>query len=263
MSGARTSSTRAGDTPMNLVMRILAGLAVLFIGVPLMALLLAAPWSELGHRLADAWEPVRLSLITSTISSIVAAIVGVPLGWYLARTTGWRHWLGRGLMLVPIVLPPVVSGIALGAAFGRAGLFGRWGGGASLAFSTPGVVVAVLFVSLPFVVLAAEAGFRQVDEETLEMAAVHGMRPAARFWRVAVPAAAATILAGVALSWSRALGEFGATITFAGNRPGVTQTLPLAVFLGLDQGLDQAVALSLVAVALAVGAAGLVRLARR
>jgi len=122
--------------------------------------------------------------------------------------------------------------------------------------------VAVLFVSLPFLVLAAEAGFRQVDPEFLDMGAAHGMGSWERFRKIALPLTSGPIVAGAALTWSRAVGEFGATITFAGNRPGVTQTLPLAVFLGLERGLDQAIALSLLAIALAVAAAGLIRWTR-
>lgn len=235
-----------------------ASLCLIFIAVPLLAIVMAAPWSDLGVRLADGWEPLGLSLFTATVSTAIAIAIGIPLAWLVSRRTGWSVTLIRGLLLVPIVLPPVVSGVALTAAFGRSGMLGRLFDDYTLAFTTSGAVVAVLFVSLPFLVLAAEAGFRQVDSELFDMGATHGMGSWQRFRKIAIPMASGPIVAGIALAWSRAVGEFGATITFAGNRPGVTQTLPLAVFLGLERGLDQAIALSLLAIALAVGAAGAV-----
>ncbi|MBT8200520.1 MAG: ABC transporter permease subunit [Acidimicrobiia bacterium] len=235
---------------------------VLFLASPVMALLLRAPWSTLGEDLSAGWNPLMLSIAVSSVATLIALIVGLPLAWLMSRSTSVWVQVTRGLLLVPIVLPPVVSGVALTAAYGRRGMFGSVAErvGIALSFTTAGAVVAVLFVSMPLLVLAAEAGFRQLDPGYLDMGKTLGLRPWERMRRIVLPMSRNAILAGAALTWSRAIGEFGATITFAGNRPQVTQTLPLAVFLGLERGIDEAVALSLLAVAVAVAAAAITRL---
>ncbi len=247
---------------MRHVSRLLAGTTLAFLALPVIALIARAPWSSLTGQLETGWTPLVLSLLVSTAATLIALLFGLPLAWMLARAKGgWVRGV-RGLLLVPIVLPPVVSGVALTAAFGRRGLLGTWldSLGITLSFTTAGAIIAVLFVSSPLAVLAAEAGFRQVDPDFLDLGATLGLSAWERFRRIALPLAKVPIMAGAALTWARAIGEFGATITFAGNRPGITQTLPLAVFLGLERGIDQAVALSLLAVALAAVAAALTRL---
>jgi molybdate transport system permease protein len=157
---------------------------------------------------------------------------------------------------LPMVLPPVVGGVALLLAFGRRGLVGQWlaSAGLALPFTTAGAILAETFVALPFLVVAAEAGFRQIDPRLEEAAAVLGARPGFALRRVTLPLAAPALRAGAALCWARALGEFGATITFAGNFPGKTQTLPLAVYLALEHDPDAAIALSLVLLFVSVAA---------
>ncbi len=241
---------------------VLAAMAgVLFLAVPVLALLLRAPWSTIGESLSAGWNPLILSIAVSSIATLIAVVLGLPLAWLLSRSTSVWVQVTRGLLLIPIVLPPVVSGVALTAAYGRRGLFGAVAErvGIALSFTTAGAVVAVLFVSMPLLVLAAEAGFRQLDPGYLDMGKTLGLRPWERMSNIVLPMSRNAILAGAALTWSRAIGEFGATITFAGNRPQVTQTLPLAVFLGLERGIDEAVALSLLAVAVAVAAAAVTR----
>lgn len=241
---------------------VLAAMAgVVFLAVPVLALLLRAPWSTMGESLSAGWNPLILSIAVSSIATLIAVVLGLPLAWLLSRSTSVWVQVTRGLLLIPIVLPPVVSGVALTAAYGRRGLFGAVAErvGIALSFTTAGAVVAVLFVSMPLLVLAAEAGFRQLDPGYLDMGKTLGLRPWERMSKIVLPMSRNAILAGAALTWSRAIGEFGATITFAGNRPQVTQTLPLAVFLGLERGIDEAVALSLLAVAVAVAAAAVTR----
>ncbi len=241
---------------------VAAGSAVLFLAFPVVALLIQAPWSTLIRDMRPGWNPLWLSVVVSSIATVVALVVGLPLAWLLSRAEGRRVQLVRGLLLVPIVLPPVVSGVALTAAYGRRGMVGALAErvGIVFSFTTAGAVVAVLFVSMPLLVLAAEAGFRQLEPGYLEMGKTLGLGPWQRARSIVLPLTRNSILAGAGLAWSRAVGEFGATIMFAGNRPGVTQTLPLAVFLGLERGIDQAIAISLLAVAVAVAAAAVTRL---
>lgn len=198
---------------------------------------------------------VRLSLVCSLAATALAIPLGLPLAWLLARTElpGLR-WL-RALVTLPMVLPPVVGGVALLFAFGRRGLVGRWideSFGISLPFTSAAVVLAQTFVAMPFLVAAAEAGFRQVDARYEEAAATLGAGRLHTLLHVTVPLALPALGAGVALCWARALGEFGATVTFAGNLPGVTQTLPLAVYVALETRPEAAVAMSLVLLAISI-----------
>jgi molybdate transport system permease protein len=236
-----------------------ASLAVLFALVPLAALLIEAPWSRLLSDVGDSGEAVRLSLVVPLLATLIAVVVGVPVAWVLAVRSGFAPALLRALVLIPVALPPVVAGVALLAAYGRRGLVGRYLP-ATLPFTTAGAVLAVAYVVLPFVVITSEAGFRSADPRYVEVARTLGSRPAKVWWRVSIPLALPALISSVVLAWGRALGEFGATITFAGNSPGRTQTLPLAVFVQLEQ--DPAAAFSLSVVILGITVAVLL-MARR
>ena len=231
--------------------------AAVLIAAPLAALLLRTPWSELPRLLASqtAREALSLSLVCSLAATALSLALGTPLAWLLARVDFPGRRLVRALVTLPMVLPPVVGGVALLLAFGRRGLLGQWlelGLGVSLPFTTAGAVLAETFVAMPFLVVAAEAGFRQVDRRLEEAAAVLGARGSFSLRRITLPLAAPALRAGAALCWARALGEFGATITFAGNFPGRTQTLPLAVYIALERDPEAAIALSLVLLAVSI-----------
>ena len=225
--------------------------AVALVGLPLVGLVQGAAWSELGSDLAspEVGLALRLSLECSLGALAVALVLGVPLAWVLARVEFPGRALVRAVVTLPMVLPPVVGGVALLYAFGRRGFMGSHLGslpGFPLPFTTRGVVLAEAFVAMPFLVVTAEAGLRQMDQRYEEAAATLGARPWRRFWTVTVPLIAPSLAAGAALSWARARGEFGATITFAGNLPGRTQTLPSAIYVGLQTRPEGAVALSVV-----------------
>jgi molybdate transport system permease protein len=225
--------------------------------LPIAGLLARASWSQLARDLAspEVLAALRLSLACSLAATALALPLGIPLAWILAkgRPRG-RRWL-RALVTLPMVLPPVVGGVALLFAFGRRGLVGRFLDeqlGVSLPFTTAAVVLAEAFVAMPFLVAAAEAGFRQVDRRLEEAAATLGASRLHVLARVTLPLALPSLAAGAVLCWARALGEFGATITFAGNLPGVTQTLPLAVYVALETRPEAAIALSLILLALSL-----------
>ncbi len=229
----------------------LASAGVLLLVVPFVGLLFRIPWTRIGNDVADSGTALRLSIVVSVLATIVALGVGVPLGWTLARGTFRGKALMRSAVLLPIVLPPVVAGSALLASLGRRGFLGSViddAVGITLPFTTAGAVIAAAFVALPFVALVSEAGFRASDERLEEVAATLGAGSWRRFRRVALPQAAPALIAGAALGWARALGEFGATITFAGNLEGRTQTLPLAIFFELQQDPEAAFSLSLILV---------------
>ncbi len=241
--------------------RLLAGLAALGVAlclVPLVALVARTPWVALPGLVRDtgAATALRLSLVTSTAAVAASLAVGLPLAWVLARVEFPGRSLLRSLVLLPMVLPPVVAGVGLLAAFGRTGLLGGplAAVGVSLPFTAAGTTLAQAFVAAPFLVLALEAGFASVDRRLEDAAQTLG---ASRWtvWRtVILPAVRPALLAGVALCWARALGEFGATVTFAGSLRGRTETLPLAVYRQLQVDPSGAVALSvlLLAVSLAL-----------
>jgi molybdate transport system permease protein len=247
---------RPGGAPAAVTAVAVTG--AVFLALPLVGLLQRAPWTGLTDHLGGrvAADALRLSLFASFAATAVALVLGVPLAWVSSRATGPARAALRALTLLPLVLPPVVGGVALLAAFGRRGLLGGWlddAVGTQLAFTTTGVVLAEAFVALPFVVLATEGGLRALDRRYEDAAATLGAGRWLAFRRVTLPLVAPAVAAGAVLAWARALGEFGATITFAGNVPGRTQTLPLAAYLALEQGdADQALALSLVLVALSV-----------
>lgn len=187
---------------------------------------------------------------------VVVTLLGFPLAWLLSRSTIRGHRIIRALVLLPMVLPPVVGGTALLFALGRRGFIGgvldRWFG-ITLLGTTTAAVLAASFVALPFFVTTVEAALREADTDLEEAAATLGASPAFIMRRITIPQVKQSLLAGLALAWARALGEFGATITFAGNRSGSTRTLPLEIFLALESDPDAAIALSLVLVAVSLG----------
>jgi molybdate transport system permease protein len=230
---------------------VLAGIGLALLLVPLIGLLIRIPWTGLGGDLAGSGDAVRVSAVVSVLATVVAVGLGVPLAWLLARGSFRGQSLLRAAVLLPIVLPAVVSGVALLAALGRTGPIGGLLDdlfGITLPFTTAGAVIAASFVALPFVTLVAEAGFRGVNRDLEEVAATLGAGPWRRFRRIALPQAIPALAAGVILGWARALGEFGATITFAGNLSGRTQTLPLAIFFELERDPEAAFSLSLILV---------------
>jgi molybdate transport system permease protein len=242
--------------PLPLLLPALAGLA--FLVLPLAGLVIRAPWTTLWPRLtgASALTALRLSLQTATTATIVCLLLGVPLAWLLARVEFRGRRVVRALVTVPLVLPPVVGGVALLLVFGRRGLLGEWLDatfGFALPFTTAGVVVAEAFVAMPFLVIAVEGALRGADTRYEEAAATLGAGRWTAFIHVTLPLVAPGIAAGGVLCWARALGEFGATITFAGNYPGITQTMPLAVYQTIEGGdLDGAIVLSLILLAVSV-----------
>lgn len=235
---------------------LLAGVAVAFVVLPVVGLAVRAPWAEAGRRLSspESLEAIGLSLAVATAATSVALLLGVPLAVVLARTSFPGRGLLRGAVVLPVVLPPVVAGVGLLTALGRRGLLGPAleAAGVSLPFSTAGAVVAAAFVAMPFLVLALEAGLRQVDERLESAAASMGASGWYVLRRVTLPLVAPQLAAGLVLTWARALGEFGATLMFAGNLRGVTQTLPLAVFEVSQTDPRGAILLSLLLVALSL-----------
>lgn len=252
-SGARTR----GVGGAGVVLPALGVLAAVFLALPLLGLLQRTPWSRLWSLLTtpEATEALRLSLVVALSATVLAAAFGVPLAWLLARTRFRGRTLVRALVLLPMVLPPVVGGVALLFALGRRGLVGQYLDqwfGVTLPFSTAGAVVAATFVALPFLVITVEAGLRSLDPGYEEAARTLGANRLVTFWRVTVPLLAPQLAAGAALAFARALGEFGATITFAGNVEGRTRTLPLAVYTFLQTDREAALALSVVLLAVSL-----------
>jgi molybdate transport system permease protein len=244
-------------TPKLLLVLALAGAA--FFILPLLGLILRTPWAEAWPDLTapESLQALRLSLLASLSATAIALVFGVPLAWLYARVAFPGRTVLRALTVLPMVLPPVVGGVALLMAFGRRGLLGQFLDGAfglRLPFTTAGAVMAETFVAMPFLVLTVEAGLRSMDRRFEEAARTLGASRWTVLRRVTLPLVAPSLFAGAVLCWARALGEFGATITFAGNFPGRTQTLPLAVFLALETRPGAAILLSLVllAVSLAV-----------
>lgn len=241
-----------------LTLALPALLAVAFLLLPLIGILTRTQWGELGTHLTSPGvvEALELSLLVSFWALGLSLLLGVPLAWLLARVEFPGKALVRSLVLLPMVLPPTVGGVALLMGFGRRGLLGPWledAFGITLPFHTSGAVVAATFVAMPFLVISLEGalgGLRQSYEET---AASLGASPVRVFFTVTLPMVAPGLIAGAALTWARALGEFGATITFAGNLPGTTQTLPLQVYLLLQDKPEAATSVSLLLLAIAMG----------
>jgi molybdate transport system permease protein len=242
--------------PAGLAIPAVAGLALLL--VPLVGLAARVPWSRLGQILTspDVLSALRLSLITASITTVVCLVCGVPLAWLLARSELTGRSLLRGLVTVPLVLPPVISGVALLVTFGRRGLLGEWlyeTFGISLPFTTAAVVLAQSFVAMPFLVVAVEGALRTADRRFEDVAATLGASGWTTFRRVTLPAVAPGVLAGAVLCWARALGEFGATVTFAGSYPGTTRTMPVAAYAAINAGeVETAIVLSLLMITVSV-----------
>ena len=236
----------------------IAAVGVAFFALPFLGLLRAVPWSAAWSILTEptARAALRLSIVCSLWATAMAVLVGVPIAWLLARVAFRGRGLVRALCTLSMVLPPVVAGVALFTALGRRGLVGqyldRWLG-VTLPFTTAGVVVAQTFVAMPFLVLTVESAFRQQDLRYEDAARTLGASRWYVFRRVTLPAIRPGLVAGAVLAWARALGEFGATITFAGNFPGRTQTAPLAIYLANETNPQDALVLSVVLVAVSFG----------
>lgn len=232
-----------------------AGLAVAFVGLPLIGLLPSVDWPSFWNLITSesSLAAMRLSLQTATASTLVCLLVGVPLALTLARLRFRGRRLVRTMVLLPLVLPPVVGGIALLTAFGRRGLIGQYlaAMGIQIAFTTLAVVMAQVFVSLPFLVISLEGALRSVDPQVEQVAASLGAGPTRVLTRVTLPMVAPSLASGAVLAFARSLGEFGATLTFAGSLQGVTRTLPLEIYLQREVEQDAAVALSLLLVVVA------------
>ena len=252
-SAARPADARV---PVVLLVPSLVGLALMLL--PIAGLVARAPWTRLPEILGSegVLTALRLSLITSTVTTALCLVCGVPLAWLLARTTVPGRALLRGLVTVPLVLPPVIGGVALLVAFGRRGLVGEWlfeTFGVSLPFTTAGVVMAQSFVAMPFLVITVDGALRTADRRYDDVAATLGASRWTTFRRVTLPGVAPGVLAGAVLCWARALGEFGATITFAGSFPGTTQTLPLSAYRAINSGdVETAIVLSLAMIVVSV-----------
>lgn len=233
-----------------------AAVGVLFVVLPLLATAIKVDWSDLGGLISSppARAALWLSLRTAVASTVLCLLLGVPLAMVLARHRGPLSRVLRPVVLLPLVLPPVVGGLALLYAFGRLGLVGQYleAAGIRIAFTTTAVVLAQTFVSLPFLVIALEGAARTAGSDYDLVAATLGARPATVWWRVTLPLLGPGLLSGAVLAFARALGEFGATLTFAGSRQGVTRTLPLEIYLVRESDPGAAVALSVLLIAVAV-----------
>jgi molybdate transport system permease protein len=235
---------------------VIASLGAALFVLPLVGLLWKAPWTDLGHALfePEALAAMRLSLVCSLAATLLCVVFGLPLAWVQARGTFFGCRLLRALTLLPVVLPPVVGGVALLSVFGRRGLIGQFLDplGIRLPFTTAGAVLAETFVAMPFFVLSMEGVLSNLDRRLEDAARTLGATRWTVFRRITVPLVQPSVAAGAALAWARALGEFGATITFAGNFPGRTQTIPLAVYIELESRPEAGIALSLVLLAVSL-----------
>lgn len=251
----RTRTRTRARTPLALAVPAL--LAVAFLLLPLAGILARTSWGEIGTHLTSPGvvEALELSLLVSFWALGLSLVLGVPLAWLLARVDFPGKAFVRSLVLLPMVLPPTVGGVALLLAFGRRGLLGPWledTFGITLPFHTSGAVLAATFVAMPFLVISLEGALGGLRPSYEETAASLGASPVRVFATVTLPMVAPGLLAGAALTWARALGEFGATITFAGNLPGTTQTLPLQVYLLLQSSPEAATSVSLLLLAIAM-----------
>ena len=247
-----------------LPLRVPALLALGFVVLPLIALVARADWANMANHLAApvVGQSLRLSALTTSITMLVVWALGTPLAWLLARSDhpliGWA----RAVVTVPLVLPPVVGGVALLMTYGRRGVLGGWLDetfGVTIPFTTVAVVMAEIFVAMPFYVVSVEGAMRSLDRRFDDIATTLGAGPVRTFRTVVIPMVLPGIAAGSALAWARALGEFGATITFAGSFPGRTQTAPLGVYAALERDPQAAIALSVVMLGVSVLVLGLLR----
>lgn len=229
--------------------KLFAAALISFFALPILALLVSGASTEFGAALADSsfFPALRLSLTTSTFALGLTLLLGLPLSWWLAKAKGrWTRFV-EPLVELPIILPPAVTGVGMLQAFGRNGIAGPWLStlGISIPFTESAVVMAQLIVSAPFFVQSASQAFRRLDPDLLLVARSLGASETRVFWRVVMPLSLPGLVTGACLSWARALGEFGATLLFAGNRVGVTQTMPLAIFTAMETSVETAVAFSL------------------
>lgn len=239
-----------------------AGLLVVLL--PVLALLSRVPWTDLVSQLTSdsALNAIRVSVITSLLAAGISLLLGVPLAWYLARgPQSITRWL-RPIVISPLVMPPTVAGLALLTLMGRNGSLGRLiyeNTGWAMPFTMAAVVFAGVFVGLPFLVLVVEAVFRQQPIELEEAAQTLGANPSKVFWRISLPLAKGGVVSGAVLAWARALGEFGATLTFAGSLPGVTRTLPMEVYVAMEVEPASAYAISSMLILIAITVVFLLR----
>ena len=256
----RSARGTAGRSSVAPILWIPATIAVALLVLPLVALVVRAPWGQLGALLArpEVSQALGLSLGSAATSTLICLVLGVPLAVVLARSVDWppvARRLLRALVTVPLVLPPVVGGVALLLLLGRRGLIGQWLDewfGFTIPFTTVAVVIAQVFVAMPFLVLAVEGALRGSDSRFEIAASTLGASRFTVFRRITLPLVAPGVSAGALLCFTRALGEFGATITFAGSFPGVTQTLPISTYLELQRDPDAAIALSLILMVVSV-----------
>ncbi|MBN9632746.1 MAG: molybdate ABC transporter permease subunit [Actinobacteria bacterium] len=230
---------------------VVAVLGALFVLLPIVAMVTRVNWAQFGALITsqESIDALLLSLRTSLTATLCCLVLGIPMAIVLARVPFRGRGLVRAIVLLPLVLPPVVGGLALLALYGRRGLLE---GAIPIAFSTPAVIIAQTFVALPFLVLSLEGALRTTGERYEAVAATLGARPSSVLFRVTLPLVAPAIVSGTILSFARALGEFGATLTFAGSLQGTTRTLPLEIYLQRETDPDAAVALSLVLIAVAI-----------
>jgi molybdate transport system permease protein len=262
LEGGRRTRRRGLGIPAPLL--IPAVLGVVFLVLPLIGLVIRAPWSAIGPALAEpeVGQALRLSLLSATLATLASIVLGVPIAWVLARSQARGRTVLRALVTIPLVLPPVVGGVALFLVLGRQGIVGSWlneNFGITIPFTTTAVVIAETFVAMPFLVISVEGALRAADARFEDVAATLGADRWTTFRRVTLPIIAPGVAAGAVLCWARALGEFGATITFAGNFPGTTQTMPLAVYLALQEDSEAAIVLSLVLLAVSLATLLLLR----
>jgi molybdate transport system permease protein len=261
-ASSRNKSPDARGSGIPGILWVPAGIALAFLVLPLVALIAQVPWGQLGKVIvgSDVGQSLALSLGSGAAATAISIVLGVPLAWVLARSVSWSpavRRLLRAFVTVPLVLPPVVGGIALVLLLGRTGLIGlflhRWFD-VTIPFTTPAVVISETFVAMPFLVLSVEGALRAADRRYEDAAETLGASRWMIFRRITLPLVAPGIIAGAVLSFARALGEFGATITFAGDFPGVTRTMPIAAYIALetDPGAAYVIAIILLAVSVAV-----------
>lgn len=246
----RRAAGRAGTGIPGWILAV-AAVGAMFALLPVVAMVTRVDWARFGALITsqESVDALQLSLRTSLAATAACLVLGIPMAVVLARVPFRGRGLVRAIVLLPLVLPPVVGGLALLALYGRRGLLG---GAIPVAFSTPAVIIAQTFVALPFLVLSLEGALRTTGERYEAVAATLGAGPTAVLFRVTLPLVAPAVVSGAILSFARALGEFGATLTFAGSLQGITRTLPLEIYLQRETDPDTAVALSLVLIAVAI-----------
>ncbi|MGO4603464.1 ABC transporter permease [Terrabacter sp. 2YAF2] len=240
-----------------------AALALLLLVIPLVALLVRADWARIPSDLATptVLPALRLSLTTTSVTAVLCLVLGTPLAWFLARSEHRATSWVRALLTVPLVLPPVVGGVALLMAWGRNGVVGQHltPFGIQIPFTTVAVVLAETFVAMPYYVLAVEGAMRGLDPRLESVARTLGASDLRYLRTIGIPLVLPGIASGLALAWARALGEFGATITFAGNFQGRTQTLPLLVYVELERDPQVAISISIMLLGVSVLVLGVLR----